>query len=245
MLFLKMARQLKLAVISMAADGAASELGAQNMMDHEQSDLPPLVYDYPRYGIHLRAPVFDITGPLISVQDPLHARKTCRNQPQHGTHTCSLGRGVVVNRSLLQLYETGCAGLQLRDVQDVDKQDDGAARRLFHHMALLAMTFENDDGHLEVRAEFRGLYPYIWVFGTYDFMFIYSGYARSLRIYLQQSCSMHGHTHACLPLTVLKRLCEPDSSFISAGHTYSIWRSNSPTSTASPAHLFHQPASIS
>ncbi|KAI0739803.1 hypothetical protein C8Q80DRAFT_1124129 [Daedaleopsis nitida] len=133
------------------ADGAASELGAQNLMDHEQTDLPPLKYDYPRYGIHLCAPVFSVTGPLVSVQDPLHARKTCRNQPQHGTHTCSLGRGYLVNRSLLMLYRTGSSGPQLRDVQDVDKQDDGAARRLFHHMALNAMTCEKD-GSVEHRS---------------------------------------------------------------------------------------------
>lgn len=162
-----MARQLQMPVISMAADGASSELAAQALMDAEKSDQCPLVFDYPLYGVHLRAPGFDTTGPLISVQDPPHARKTCRNQPQHGTHTASLGKGHVVNRSFVQLYETGISGLQLRDVQDVDKQDDGAARRIFHHMALAVTTSERVDGSREVRPEFTGLFVYLFIFGLF------------------------------------------------------------------------------
>ncbi|KAF9232090.1 hypothetical protein BU15DRAFT_90744 [Melanogaster broomeanus] len=103
--------QLNIPVISAAADGAASELLSQNLMDQEGSSSKPFI---------LRAPVFK-TGPL-----------TCRNQPQHGTHTASLGIGYLVNKSLLSLQATGSAGLVKHDVEDVDKQDDGAARRMFH-----------------------------------------------------------------------------------------------------------------
>lgn len=74
------------------------------------------------YGIRLCAPVFK-TGPLISVTDPPHARKTARNQPA-GAHTASLGSGYLVNRSLIDIYLLPGAGLQLRDVDNVDKQDD-------------------------------------------------------------------------------------------------------------------------
>ncbi|EIW59893.1 uncharacterized protein TRAVEDRAFT_122203 [Trametes versicolor FP-101664 SS1] len=180
MQFLAMAKQLKMAVISTAADGASSELCAQALMDLEKSELAPLAYDFPLYGVHLRAPVFETTGPLISVQDPPHARKTCRNQPQHGTHTASLGKGYVVNRSFLQLYETGISGLQLRDVQDVDKQDDGAARRMFHPMALAATTIERLDGSRDIRPEFLGLFPFCpWLLGT-EFVEHFFGLAHSL-----------------------------------------------------------------
>ncbi|KAL1941730.1 hypothetical protein VTO73DRAFT_6730 [Trametes versicolor] len=165
MRFLAMAKQLGMPVISMAADSAASELCAQALMDREKSEEPPLAYDFPLYGIHLHAPVFTTTGPLISVQDPPHARKTCRNQPQHGTHTASMGKGYVVNRSFIQLYETGISGLQLRDVQDVDKQDGGAARRMFHHMALSATTSERLDESRDIRPEFTGLFVYLFIFG--------------------------------------------------------------------------------
>lgn len=166
-LILKMASQLKIAIVSMAADGASTELGAQSLMDNTQSSLPPLAYKNTHYGVDLRAPVFDNTGPLIAVQDPQHARKTCRNQPQHGTHTASLGSGYLVNRSLVQLYETWISGLQLRDVQDVDKQDDGAARRFFHHMAISATTFEKTPGKPEVREQFKGLFVYLFIFGRF------------------------------------------------------------------------------
>ncbi|KAI0645527.1 hypothetical protein C8Q79DRAFT_1104104 [Trametes meyenii] len=161
---LDMAAALGMKVISMAADGASSEQGAQSLMDHSQSTLEPLTYEYTRYGVRLRSPVLP-TGPLVSCQDPQHARKTCRNQPQHGTHTASLGRGVVVNRMLVTLQETGVAGLMRRDVENVDKQDDGAARRLFHPVALLAMTSKDDEGKRVIQEEYRGLFVYLFIFG--------------------------------------------------------------------------------
>ena len=75
MTLLKMAEHLDLKVLVMGADGAAPELAAQDLMDQEKSDLPPLTYEYPLYGIRLKAPVFK-TGPLISVTDCPHTRKT-------------------------------------------------------------------------------------------------------------------------------------------------------------------------
>lgn len=159
-----MAKVLKMRVVVMSADGAASEIGAQALMDAEQTSEPHLEYSYPLYGISIRVPVFEETGPLISVQDPHHARKTCRNQPQHGTHTASLGRTYFVNRSLVQVQETGRSGLVRADVENVDKQDDGAARRLFHAMALEAMT-TNVNGTLTVSESFLGLFVYVWIFG--------------------------------------------------------------------------------
>ncbi|KAF9526823.1 hypothetical protein CPB83DRAFT_837122 [Crepidotus variabilis] len=163
----KMAAQLKLPLIALAADGAASELAAQFMMDKVQTEEKSLVYDYPLYGIHLRAPVFADTGPLISVTDAPHARKTARNQPQYGTHTASLGVGHLVNQSLVGLYETGAAGLVVRDVANVDKQDDGAARRVFHHQALEAYTTK-DNPNMEtvsIRPGFEGVFTYLFVLG--------------------------------------------------------------------------------
>jgi hypothetical protein len=102
MKLLKMAERLELKILVLAADGAAPELAAQEMMDREASDAPPLVYEYKLYGIHVQAPVFK-TGPLISVTDPPHSRKTGRNQPQYGTHTASMGTRFLVNRSLVDL----------------------------------------------------------------------------------------------------------------------------------------------
>jgi hypothetical protein len=161
-----MAKRLNLPVIVFAADGAASELSAQTMMDKEKSELEPITYEYARFGIALRAPVFEGTGPLVSVTDPPHARKTCRNQPLYGTHTASMGTGYIVSRSLVDLYKTTDSGLVLRDVEDVDKQDDGAARRLFHIKALAAMTIENN-GVCSIREGFLGLFVYLFIFGMF------------------------------------------------------------------------------
>lgn len=82
-----------------AADGAARELSARDLMDQENTSQPHLTYDYPLFSIHIRVPVFSATRPFVSVSDPPHGRKKCRNQPQH------------------------------EDVQDVDKPDNGAAWR--------------------------------------------------------------------------------------------------------------------
>jgi hypothetical protein len=139
MMLLKMAERLELKVLAMGADGAAPELAAQDLMDQEKSDFPPLTYEYPLYGIHLRGPVFK-TGPLISVTDCPDTCKTGQNQPQYRTHTASMGAGFLTNRSLVDLFETGQSGLVLKDVENVDKQDDGAACRAFHTVALEATT---------------------------------------------------------------------------------------------------------
>ncbi|KAF8195480.1 hypothetical protein BJ912DRAFT_900722 [Pholiota molesta] len=169
----QMAAQLNLPLVALAADGASSELSAQSLMDQEQSQLPPLSYDYPLYGIYLKAPVFERTGPLISVTDPPHARKTCRNQPQYGTHTASLGVGYLVNQSLVDVYNTPSrGGLIYRDVSNVDKQDDGAARRMFHYDALLATTevtgeeSESVPMVRSIRPGFEGLFCYLFVMGS-------------------------------------------------------------------------------
>ncbi|OSD06283.1 hypothetical protein PYCCODRAFT_1520004 [Trametes coccinea BRFM310] len=103
---------------------------------------------YPLYSISLHAPVFP-TGPL-----------TCWNQPQHGTHTASLGRGFVVNRCLI----------------NVDKQDDGTARQLFHYTALEAMTSQDASGCTYVQDEFLGLFVYLFIFVHRNFF----GLARTL-----------------------------------------------------------------
>lgn len=135
-------------------------------MDQEKSSHPPLVYENPEFGIRLCAPVFE-TGPLISVTDAPHARKTARNQPQHGTHTASLGTGYLVNRSLVDAYMLKGSGLVLHDVDNIDKQDDGAARRVFHTNVLSSMMSpkENNISETSIQPGFEGLFVYLFVLG--------------------------------------------------------------------------------
>ena len=131
MLLLKMTDQLDLRVLALATDGASAELSAQEMMDQLKTEFPPMTYEHTLYGVHLRCPVFT-TGPLISISDPPHGQKTSHNQPQYGTHTASMGSHYLMNRSLVDLYKMGEAGPTLKDVENVDKQDDGAAHWVFH-----------------------------------------------------------------------------------------------------------------
>ncbi|KAJ7254267.1 hypothetical protein C8J57DRAFT_1437247 [Mycena rebaudengoi] len=175
---LAMAAELSLPVVSFAADGAASELAAQKLMDGQETSFPSITYDYPLYGIHLKAPVTS-TGPVVCVQDPWHAKKTGRNGPQHGTKTESLGGDVVVNQTMVALYETGEAGLLSSDIRNVDKQDDGPARRLFHFKALRACT-TGDGEETKIRDGFGGLFPFCpWMHGT-DFVEHFFGLARMM-----------------------------------------------------------------
>lgn len=163
MKLLKMASQLGLKVISCASDGAASELAAQNLMDNEISVGEPLLYENIEHGYRIKAPVLE-TGPFFANQDPEHGRKTGRNQPQHGTKTASLGEGFIVNQSLVDLCESPDSGLYRADVINVDKQDDGAARRFYHRKALRACT-ETVNGVSRVKEGFSGLFVYLFVLG--------------------------------------------------------------------------------
>lgn len=161
---LKMADRVGLKVLALAADGASAELAAQELMDKEITDFPPLTYEYPLYGIHLRCPVLS-TGPCVSLSDCPHCRKTARNQPQYGTHTACMGCGYLVNRSLVDLCKLPDSGLMQKDVDNVDKQDDGAARRVFHTQALDATTYVNEAGKCQVKEDFTGLFVYLFIFG--------------------------------------------------------------------------------
>ncbi|KAJ6596163.1 hypothetical protein DFH09DRAFT_1407086 [Mycena vulgaris] len=135
-----------------------------NMLDKLVTDFPPLTYSYPLYGIYLRTPVFK-TDPAVAGTDAPHGSKTGRNQPQHGTHTASLGKRKLVNNDLVRFQRTGRAGLLKSDVTNVDKQDDGPARCMRHHAALLARTVEDVDG-MRIQEGFEGLFVYLFVFGV-------------------------------------------------------------------------------
>lgn len=68
----KIGAELKMSIVSCSGDGAATKLSAQGLMDNKVAELEPLLYEYPAYGIWVKAPVFDKTGPLVACQDPPH-----------------------------------------------------------------------------------------------------------------------------------------------------------------------------
>ncbi|KIY61999.1 hypothetical protein CYLTODRAFT_459371 [Cylindrobasidium torrendii FP15055 ss-10] len=160
---LKFAADHNITVVVLAADGAAAELGAQQQHDERSDAIDHFVYNNEKHGICLRVPIVEGHGPVVSVQDASHARKTGRNQPQHGTHTASLGTGHLVNDSIVQLWETNEAGIVAGDVFNVDKQDCSAGRRIFGPDCIAALT-ETKDGKVVIRKE-KGIFAYIWFLG--------------------------------------------------------------------------------
>jgi hypothetical protein len=84
--------QHALKVLVMAADGAAPELAAQEMMDRELSDQPPLTYEYPLYGIYIPQSAcvwiwpFNISNRRFSFPKDVSKSTTIRNS--YGKHDC-------------------------------------------------------------------------------------------------------------------------------------------------------------
>ncbi|EIW80096.1 hypothetical protein CONPUDRAFT_155464 [Coniophora puteana RWD-64-598 SS2] len=183
LVFLKMAATTGLSVVSCASDGAATEMAAQTLMEKEVSHGPPVMYDYPLFGLHLQAPVFETTGPLVSFQDPPHFRKTTRNQAQHGTKTMTLGVGCLIMQSLIDLYSRPGSGLLLRDVLGDDKQDDTAARRFYTHQALSVLCEQDPQDvagkKLQIIPGQEALFVWLFIFGT-EFVEHFFGLARMM-----------------------------------------------------------------
>ncbi|KAJ7816595.1 hypothetical protein B0H14DRAFT_3743669 [Mycena olivaceomarginata] len=136
---LEMAADLALPVISFAADGAASELAAQNAGDENWAG-----------GFKSRCG---------SCEEDRTESATAWDENE------SLGADVLANQTLIELYNTGESGLLSSDVRNVDKQDDGPARRLFHVKALQACTIGEGD-EAKIRAGFGGLFVYLFVLGV-------------------------------------------------------------------------------
>src|ERR1044071_7984558 len=131
---IEMAHMANLNILSFGADGARSEFNAQTIISNETSNL--LEYKDLFYKIHFKAPIYN-DKPFIRVQDPKHAKKTTRNQLFSGAKLLSLGIDTARYDQLYQLAHRDEHTLLKRDVLNVDKQDDGAAYRMFHSNNLL------------------------------------------------------------------------------------------------------------
>ncbi|GBB85928.1 hypothetical protein RclHR1_12370004 [Rhizophagus clarus] len=98
--------------------------------------------------------------PIITVQDVKHAKKTARNQLYLGVRLLILGNNVILYRHLLTLAQAKNHAIYIRDIINVDKQDDGAAYRLFH-LDVLEQIYQSE---LE-NNEMQSLFVYLFVLG--------------------------------------------------------------------------------
>ncbi|KAJ7601259.1 hypothetical protein DFH06DRAFT_925048, partial [Mycena polygramma] len=117
-------------LLASGADGAKAEVNAQQlMMDADTEER--LSYTNERYGVFISCPVYADMGPHISCTDPDHARKTIRNNFFYGTHLLIIGFLFVCHAVFMALLMLKNIPLYVKDIFNADKQDDGAARRLF------------------------------------------------------------------------------------------------------------------
>ncbi|KAJ9101379.1 hypothetical protein QFC20_005260 [Naganishia adeliensis] len=144
-------------VLSYALDGGSAEKGAQRITRKETSQ-ENLELAVPGFNVLLKAQIVDGT-PLIMVQDVEHARKTLRNNFTSGARLMNLGKAVVCYEYLLRLLGYEGSGIVKSDLLFQDKQDDGAAVRLFNSQALESLMEEG-----KIREGMEGLFTVLSIF---------------------------------------------------------------------------------
>ncbi|PKB94379.1 hypothetical protein RhiirA5_303446 [Rhizophagus irregularis] len=77
------------------------------------------------------------------MQNVKHAKKTAKNQIYYGTRLLTFGNSTVRYDQLCNLAKKENSALRIRDVYNVNKQDDSAAFRIFHSQ-LLRMSIDSD-----------------------------------------------------------------------------------------------------
>ncbi|KAK7040463.1 hypothetical protein R3P38DRAFT_3348893 [Favolaschia claudopus] len=158
---LKLCGSAGLKLLASAADGARAEFKAQQMMTDVKTGKR-LTYTYLRYGIEISCPVYDDTGPHIPCTDLEHCRKGVRNNFLSGTHLLILGCLYLCHAVLMLLLSKAGVPLYIRDIFNPEKQDDGAARRLF--VDTLFQFLVDSDGNI-IDVTFEGLFVLTFIFG--------------------------------------------------------------------------------
>lgn len=154
--------ELGLSVLSCGSDGASAEVGAHEIIDKSPQASGSVSLSIEKYGYEVTIPVFSGTGPLVTIPDPSHVRKVLRDNEQSGTHLLTLGDHYLAHTTLVALQVHPQSGLVKKDVVGTDKQDDGAAIRLYHSNALRA-CFTIDGG--SVNSQFALVFVLHFVFG--------------------------------------------------------------------------------
>ncbi|KAJ7453715.1 hypothetical protein B0H11DRAFT_1635180, partial [Mycena galericulata] len=148
-------------MLASGADGAKSEVNAQTMMMNVKTKTR-LTYENPFYGVHISCPVYEDSGPHISCTDMEHAKKGVRNNFLYGTHLLIIGSLFLCHAVLMTLLTKVGVPLYIRDIFNPEKQDDGAARRLF--LAALFEFLVDSDGNI-IDPTFEGFFVLTFIFG--------------------------------------------------------------------------------
>ena len=147
-------------LISIASDGAANEYNAQLELMKGNNTNNFLVYKDEFYNINFSAPIYE-NRPIIRVQDLKHTKKNGRNNVHSGARLLILGKDTVRYDQILTLAKDDNSALYMRDVINVDKQDDGAAYRTFCSSTLRqCLTVD-----YKIQPEMDGFFIYLFVIG--------------------------------------------------------------------------------
>ncbi|CAB5368642.1 unnamed protein product [Rhizophagus irregularis] len=132
---IEMTARCNINLVSFGADGAMIEMKAQQIVMEYLLASGVLEFKVPLYGINFKAPIFD-NRPIIRMQNVKHAKKTAKNQIYYGTRLLTFGNSTVRYDQLCNLAKKENSALRIRDVYNVNKQDDSAAFRIFHSQLL-------------------------------------------------------------------------------------------------------------
>jgi hypothetical protein len=94
------------------------------------------------------------------MQDVKHTKKTARNQIHYRTRLLTFRNSTVHYDQLCNLMEKENSILCIRDVYNIDKQDDCMVFRIFHSQ-LLRMYQHNG----EISSDKFGLFVYLFILG--------------------------------------------------------------------------------
>ncbi|KAF8126405.1 hypothetical protein K438DRAFT_1482126, partial [Mycena galopus ATCC 62051] len=110
-------------------------------------------------------PVYEDTGPHIAFTDVEHGRKSVRNNFLYGTHLLIIGVLYLCHAVLMVLLKVTHVPLYIRDIFNPEKQDDGAARRLF--VDDLFSFLVDSEGNI-IDPTFDGLFVLTFIFGNVE-----------------------------------------------------------------------------
>lgn len=118
-----------------------------------------------RFDVTFSCPIIPSVGPILRVQDPKHAKKTCRNVIMSGARVLSFGRSTVRFDHFLLISQRLDSVMYKQDVVKLDRQDDAAAYRAFCSSNLRTVYLQ----HLEnsESEEMCGFFVLLFIFGKF------------------------------------------------------------------------------
>jgi|SRR6266498_5282445 len=125
-----------------------------------------IIFEDKLYSIKFICSVFSKISPVIHVQDAKHEKKSGRNALFSDARLLTLGTGTARYDQILTLSKIPNSVLYKYDVENADRQDDGAAYQIFYS-AFLKQVY---DQNISQDSNKHGLFIYLFIIGKYLFI---------------------------------------------------------------------------